>query len=139
MRNRKARKYGQGSRFLYLMATRHADSWSCPIKVGITQNLRGRLSAVRTHCPYPVTIFQYWDMGSGENARFLEETFHHLQKDKQISGEWFEMDPRDACFMIEFYGRSLFLYCGIATLEEIRETLGPITIPKEPVWLAGAI
>lgn len=124
--------------YLYVVATLHGEEWSAPIKVGFTTNLKERLRMVRTGCPYRATFFQIWEMGGVPAAKFIEGAFHHLQREHRLSGEWFSVDPRTACFLIEMYVRQSFVLSGAATPTEVDEELGGIAnyIPEQPIWPA---
>lgn len=130
------RQRREPSYFLYVVCTHRDGAWSSPIKVGITANLKSRLRVLQTGSPHKLTYFNIWDMATRPVAVMIESAFHDLQNKHKISGEWFAMDPRRACELIEFYTRSMFVLEGAATKEEVDRELPPIAdvIPQSPVW-----
>ncbi len=74
--------------FVYIM--------ECPklrvYKIGISSNIRKRLSTARTFCPYPLdlncVIVTY-------DSREVERELHRKYEHKRTNGEWFLLEPID--------------------------------------------
>lgn len=70
------------------------DGFPCaPCKVGITKDPAGRLAALQTGHPYPLTIVAALGFQDRSYAESVEHAFHAVQADSRMSGEWFEADP----------------------------------------------
>lgn len=129
---------------LYVVCSFVNGYWQEPIKIGTTTNLKNRLNTLQTGSPNKLTYFQIWEADrdtwwpeAGTSFhRDLEKAFHDIQgKDKRsLSGEWYNMKPQAACFLIEMYARLAGNMGGVSK-EEINA--GPSikeSIPDHPVW-----
>lgn len=107
--------------YLYLICTVRDGEPVAPVKVGITTNLRTRIKALQTACPYPLRFYEVWSFGKDRpvEIKWLEGAFHATQKDKRTSGEWFNAEPEIARLIIELHIRLVFLNSGAASKEEI--------------------
>lgn len=83
--------------YVYIIAPVDGDWPIAPVKVGITANLVGRLKSIQTGSPKRLSIVQAFPMPSREIAAGLEAAFHTVKKPYRTSGEWFDIDPLDAC------------------------------------------
>lgn len=78
-----------------------------PCKVGITSNLKSRLSTLSTGSPKPLEIYEYWDFaGQPISARAIERLFHKRNAAERLHGEWFDHPPDIARTLIELYTRA---------------------------------
>ena len=73
--------------YVYLIAC-HAPLETC-VKVGMTCNLKRRISEVQTGCPFRIAHAfaipsEYW-----EEARGLEKLLHMLLREQRLRGEWY--------------------------------------------------
>lgn len=82
--------------FIYIMAVTDPTGWKSPIKVGITSKPEKRLSAIRTACPYPISLYRSYRLPTRANAEWLESSFHRVNTAHRMAGEWFSLSPRDA-------------------------------------------
>lgn len=62
-------------------------------KIGITMNLRNRLTAVQTGCPLPVEYVCVSGPMSRTEARALEAGLHEHFALRRMEGEWFSVNP----------------------------------------------
>jgi hypothetical protein len=69
---------------------------SGPCKVGITSNPASRLKGLRTGHPYQLVIYELWDFEDRAFAVAAERMAHVALKDFRLSGEWFDIKPKDA-------------------------------------------
>jgi hypothetical protein len=65
-----------------------------PVKVGIATNPRARLSQLRTASAVP--LFMDFAAETSGDARALERRAHAILAGRRLSGEWFEVDSREA-------------------------------------------
>lgn len=61
-------------------------------KVGITSNLRQRITTLQTGCPYKLEVLNTFE---SSYARNIESFLHKNWKDKNTSGEWFCLTEKD--------------------------------------------
>lgn len=59
-------------------------------KVGITENVRHRVSTVQTASPFPVTLVASW---RSADAKREEKRIHSLLHRYHERGEWFKLPP----------------------------------------------
>lgn len=67
---------------------------SGPVKVGISNAPRARLSSIQTGCPYPLSLLHEQAFSSRDEAAREERIFHDVHRDVRLVGEWFDM-PAD--------------------------------------------
>lgn len=84
------------SYFLYVIGTTQPDGNPGPSKIGISNNVAGRIERLKTGCPYKITQFFGFQMLSKENAFVFEREIHDDFKDSRLHGEWFDMDFDEA-------------------------------------------
>lgn len=68
---------------VYLIGNTHANVG----KIGFSDYPQGRLSALQTGCPYPLEILSTLEGGYPE-----ESALHRKYKNRNLSGEWFELN-----------------------------------------------
>jgi hypothetical protein len=83
----------------FVYAVQAGDSG--PTKIGLTVNLSGRLSTLRTSCPYPLTLVYSVECGSLEEAEKIERHWHYYFGELHLRGEWFELTPEHIGWMRE--------------------------------------
>jgi hypothetical protein len=81
------------------------------IKVGISANVRGRLSTLRTASHEPLMLA--FDAHVGDGAAALERAVHEGLDARRLSGEWFKVTPD-------------------AAIAAITEAAGRLALPCEP-------
>jgi len=64
-----------------------------PVKVGMTRDPMGRFATIQTSCPFDISIFNAFVLPTKQIAYELEKSFHLVQKEKRLKGEWFDMHP----------------------------------------------
>lgn len=71
-------------------------------KVGHTDHIRGRLSAVNTSSPVDVELVKYYEFRTRQQARAFEVSIHNLFRDKRVRSvitgefkEWFKLAAVD--------------------------------------------
>lgn len=79
--------------FIYVMAKVQDDGWSAPVKVGISHNPGARVGSINTASPFRVGIFRQFKIAQRRGAEELERTFHKINADARLNGEWFQMEP----------------------------------------------
>jgi hypothetical protein len=77
---------------VYIIARNAAGAPATPIKVGIADNPSRRLKNLQTAAPFDLMMVHYFPMPSREVARFVEGAFHSTQANRNIRGEWFEIN-----------------------------------------------
>lgn len=93
-RNRRRQSLGLGW-VLYVMMTRPENGDSL-FKIGITQDLAARVSALQTGCPHPILEVLYLQMLTKDAAARAERELHQEFVDKRTSGEWFRFRVTEA-------------------------------------------
>ena len=61
-------------------------------KIGKSKNPEKRLLSFKTGTPFPIDIVQIY---KSRNMNILEKLLHNLFSDKQIEGEWFNLNDDD--------------------------------------------
>lgn len=72
-----------------------------PVKIGITNNLSSRLSAIQTGCPFKAVIWFVKPIFSRDLASTHERAVHSVYREKRLSGEWFDIDAEQGIEAIE--------------------------------------
>ena len=72
-----------------------------PVKVGITNSLTGRISAIQTGCPFRIKLLHAQPMRNRDHALLHERWFHASYEEKRLHGEWFDLEYELAVEMIE--------------------------------------
>jgi hypothetical protein len=129
--------------YVYVIAHKDDDgAFSAPVKVGITRALEGRVSTLQTGNPKPLELVFGFVAPTLDIAAALEASFHEIAKAKRLTGEWFDMSPRDALGLLYscFYA-SLTLdlqdaneiavvadYCGMTAAAALWESMEEGTV-----------
>ena len=69
-----------------------------PVKVGVTCNIHGRLKSLQTGCPDRLRV--YLHVENLKNARAIERAVHSRLSDFAKTGEWFEIEWREAARIV---------------------------------------
>lgn len=67
------------------------------IKIGISRDVKARLSTIQTGCPYPLHVYQSW---ATSRAREIERKAHSLLHGYRTKGEWFDLPHRAATLIV---------------------------------------
>ena len=70
-------------------------------KIGITRNLKSRLSSLQTGSPWRLTVEHLVATGCEKIARSVEHSAHRKLADKALIGEWFNVKPATAASLID--------------------------------------
>lgn len=82
---------------VYLVAHKHPDGhFEAPVKIGITHSLRSRLKSLQTGNPKPIGLVFAFSTPDVRFAKHFERGLHEVNSEFRLSGEWFNMDPREA-------------------------------------------
>lgn len=81
---------------VYVIAVDRPNAPAGPVKVGITNNVGSRLKSLQTGCPFPLKIVHIFAIPDRDIARGAEQAFHTVLKKHRMSGEWFDLSPKDA-------------------------------------------
>ena len=71
-----------------------------PVKIGISNSPHGRLSGFQTSSPVSLTLVHSFAMPNREIALQIEGMFHDTQKHRRVRGEWFDLKPMDAVYLL---------------------------------------
>lgn len=104
--------------YVYLIARREGDRLIAPVKVGITNNLGSRLSAIQTSCPFPISLVHSLNFQRRSMARHVEKGFHQVQSSSRAYGEWFDMEPLKALSILCLMVRVVLHANGVASEDE---------------------
>ena len=67
-----------------------------PLKIGYTENLRGRLKALQIGCPIPLRFYGHRKYANLRTAKYAEKRMHRELAEFRIHGEWFKVDKKTA-------------------------------------------
>lgn len=87
--------------FIYLIA--HVDedgSFLPPVKVGVTSNLKSRLSTIQTAAPAKIELAFDFGIPDRAYAEKLERELHKVLANWRVHGEWFDINPLHALLQI---------------------------------------
>lgn len=73
-----------------------------PIKIGISTQLKSRLSGLQSGSSVRLSFYEVWDIAAfSEKGRDVERFFHELCESDRLIGEWFNVRPETARQRIE--------------------------------------
>jgi hypothetical protein len=81
------------SHFVYVVTVDRPGSIGGPVKIGVSANVRARIAALQTACPYPLALVHAFEVPDSNIARDIERAFHTVQASHRTSGEWFDFNP----------------------------------------------
>lgn len=99
--------------YVYIIAKQDGDKFTSPVKVGATGDPEKRLQSLKTSCPFPVRLFFCVALPDRPAAFDVERRFKSLRWSKPLHGEWYDMDPSHAAWVMI---SNLFFYwqdCGV--------------------------
>jgi len=64
-----------------------------PVKIGVTSNLKHRLTDLQVACPYEVVMERAIKTDHKQIAFWFERALHHELRDYRVRGEWYEDTP----------------------------------------------
>jgi Meiotically up-regulated gene 113 len=85
---------------VYIIGINRDDGIGGPCKVGISNNVRGRLLNLQCASPFELKVFRTFRMPSREIAIEIEQCFHKTQVKNRLRGEWFDLSPEDVCITL---------------------------------------
>jgi Meiotically up-regulated gene 113 len=97
--------------FIYVIAVAKPGQPPGPVKIGITNNVPARLKGLQTACPYPLYVVHQFAAPDRICAREIERAFHEVQKKHQTTGEWFDLEPSLALFLMCICIETMLHYC----------------------------
>lgn len=88
--------------YIYIMAKigDGARDFIAPVKVGMTTSLGGRLGTIQTAAPFPIGIFHAFTFPNKEMALEVEQGFHKCCARFRSHGEWYDLAPKKAAFLM---------------------------------------
>jgi hypothetical protein len=86
--------------YVYVIGTLLNGAVRATVKVGISANPAGRISSIRTCCPNKIEFAHVFCLPAKFMARDLEAEFHQVFAKRVLNGEWFDMSPYEAVFVI---------------------------------------
>jgi hypothetical protein len=92
---------------VYIICNGPNDGHSGPVKIGMADNPRTRLSGLQSGNPNKLVIWRTYPTPKRDIARYLERAFHDTQAKHRLSGEWFDLTPRQA---------EVLMYINLGTL-----------------------
>lgn len=109
--------------FIYVISVTKLGIPLAPVKIGITSQVDGRLKALQTASPYPLSLVHTFTVPNKGIAREIERAFHEVQKKHKTSGEWFDLDPMIAVFLMCMNIKVTLHYCTDLESEEMKTAL----------------
>ena len=105
--------------YVYIIAHEESGGAVGPVKVGVGGSPPKRLKALQTGNPKPLTLYYVLAVPDRKIATSLEETFHALQKEHQLMGEWFNIEPYRAETLLTLYlSFSLSMFTSISPADQ---------------------
>lgn len=102
--------FPSGTCHIYLLAHHSGNGLVAPVKVGVTTSLKTRLATLQTGNPQPIELVASFATPGHEFAEWFERCFHDINAEKRLTGEWFDIDPKDALVsLIVYIGQGLRL------------------------------
>lgn len=98
---------------VYIICHGPNDGLSGPVKVGMANDPHKRLASLQSGNPNRLCIWRTFPTPDREIARHIERGFHHVQRKKRLSGEWFDINPRQAAFLMRMNFECAFHYRGV--------------------------
>jgi hypothetical protein len=84
--------------YVYIVGNPHLPS---SVKIGITNNLKTRLSALSTGNSEKLSILHNWKLPTITDARNVERLAHGRLSQYRLSGEWFDVTPEVAKLAVD--------------------------------------
>jgi hypothetical protein len=114
-----------GKCHVYLLAAVKNGKAIAPIKIGISDQPHGRLSTIQTSCPFEVCMVHSFCLPNRTYALDVERAVHKAFSDYRQRGEWFDVEPENA----------LFVMCEDITGLGVEECdLGVVSCNGQQVW-----
>lgn len=73
-----------------------------PTKIGFTNNLQKRLSAIQTGNPENIVIHHFVEFDTEKEMREAEKRVHKVLGHLRKKGEWFDILPEDAKLELDY-------------------------------------
>jgi predicted GIY-YIG superfamily endonuclease len=86
--------------YVYIIAKKDGDKLVSPVKVGIADDPEKRLKQLRTSCPFPLALVCCFACDTRDEALIMERKYRSYKLVKRLHGEWFDMEPRHAAWMM---------------------------------------
>lgn len=126
--------------YLYVIGVRDGDGFKAPCKVGISSSPRGRLASLNTGSPFPLGLVGALRLPARDIAEFCERGFHETQAASRLNGEWFDMEPGKALFLVTLLLQVLWSMWGFSEdeVDQLRELTGINAIMADGPPSSGA-
>lgn len=85
-----------GDIHIYIICNGPNDGMSGPVKIGMANDPHKRLLGLQSGNPNKLIIWRTFPAPDREIAREIERGFHVVQRKRRLSGEWFDLNPRQA-------------------------------------------
>lgn len=86
--------------FAYVISTVENGQHVSPVKIGVTKDIKNRLSGIQTSCPNDVAVTFAFPLPGRDFADNVEKTAHVVAEKHWRRGEWFNLHPCDALCLI---------------------------------------
>lgn len=70
------------------------------IKIGMTKNIKQRISNVKSGCPFKLSI---WMLIRTKTPELVESYLHWKLSEFRLRGEWFSLDEQRKDYLIDFF------------------------------------
>lgn len=91
-----------------------------PVKIGVSSNLPKRLTDMQGDWPWPLMLYHAW-LGPARGVAMVLDTAHAAFASSRLRGEWFKVEPGDACLAIRRIASSAGI--SISTPSQVLEML----------------
>jgi hypothetical protein len=73
-----------------------------PVKIGVTTSVDGRLSSIKTGCPFPIKVWFLYPCFDRDEAIRKEKMLHDDLAQFRLEGEWFDLEVEETIDNIFF-------------------------------------
>ncbi len=116
--------------YVYIIAHAFDDGARGPVKIGVASDPAERLKALQTGNPHPLNLYSSYAVPDQSIALEIEKAFHAVNDDLRLMGEWFNIEPMQAEFLMYCnFGGALSVKTDLSN-EEITEMLPRICKPS---------
>jgi hypothetical protein len=108
---------------IYVICHCKDDRFASPVKVGIANDVLKRLAQFQTASASELVAAHVFPLPNREMARELEKAFHSTQEKHRLRGEWFDIEPLAAIYLMCMNIRSCLAIQTDLSGEELEHAL----------------
>lgn len=113
--------------YVYVLCRVDGNTRTGPVKVGMASDPDKRLRNLQTASPFKIEQVFCFGCPNKDIARELERSFHEVQSEHRLHGEWFDLEPIVAVHLVCLAYRAML------------ETTAPPDVHDAALDLAGVL